>query len=163
MFKYEGQRISFNIKSLKLAVVIVLLELERQYFETLLSNCKQGSSQTQDQIQPMSFSYSWYKGYLKFLWIKKSRSYHCISVITNPASTDEEVGAIPGLAQWIEGSGVPMNCGVCCRHGSDLALLRLWHRPAATALIRPLAWELPYAVGAALKKRPNQTTSMHHT
>ena len=26
-----------------------------------------------------------------------------------------------------------------------------WHRPAATAPIRPLAWEPPYAVGAALK------------
>ena len=32
-------------------------------------------------------------------------------------------------------------------------ILWLWHRPAAVALIRPLAWELPYAVGAALKKK----------
>ena len=31
-------------------------------------------------------------------------------------------------------------------------LLWLWHRLAATALIQPLAWELPYAVGAALEK-----------
>ena len=29
--------------------------------------------------------------------------------------------------------------------------LWLWHRPAAVAPIRPLAWELPYATGAALK------------
>ena len=30
-----------------------------------------------------------------------------------------------------------------------------WHRPVATALIRPLAWESPYATGVALeKKRP---------
>ena len=29
----------------------------------------------------------------------------------------------------------------------------LWHRPGATALIRPLAWETPYAAGAALKKK----------
>ena len=28
----------------------------------------------------------------------------------------------------------------------------LWCRPAAVALIRPLAWEPPYAMGAALKK-----------
>ena len=35
----------------------------------------------------------------------------------------------------------------------DLVLLWLWHRPAAIALIRPLAWESPYASGAALKKR----------
>ena len=32
-------------------------------------------------------------------------------------------------------------------------LLWLWCRSAATALIRPLAWELPYAVGVALKKQ----------
>ena len=38
------------------------------------------------------------------------------------------------------------------RRGWDLALLWLWHRPAATAWIRPLAWEPPYAAGASLKK-----------
>ena len=45
-----------------------------------------------------------------------------------------------------------MSGGVGHRHGSDLALLWLWHRPVATALIRPLAWEPPCATGAALKK-----------
>ena len=45
-----------------------------------------------------------------------------------------------------------MSCGVDRRQGSDLALPWLWHRPAATAPIRPLALELPYATGAALKK-----------
>ena len=31
----------------------------------------------------------------------------------------------------------------------------LWHRPAATAQIPPLAWEPPHAVGESLKnKRP---------
>jgi len=44
-----------------------------------------------------------------------------------------------------------MNCGVGCRCGSDLALLWLWCRPAATALIPPLAWELIYTAGEALK------------
>ena len=38
------------------------------------------------------------------------------------------------------------------RHGSDLALLWLWHRLAATAPIQPLAWEPPYATGVALEK-----------
>ena len=38
------------------------------------------------------------------------------------------------------------------RCGSDLALLWLWHRLVATAPIKPLAWEPPYATGAALKK-----------
>ena len=32
-------------------------------------------------------------------------------------------------------------------------MLWLWCRPAATALIRPLAWELPYVTGTALKKK----------
>jgi len=45
-----------------------------------------------------------------------------------------------------------MSCGVDCRHGSDPALLWLWHRLAAVAPIRPLAWEPPYAAGAALKR-----------
>jgi len=35
----------------------------------------------------------------------------------------------------------------------DPVLLWLWCRPAASALIRSLAWEPPYAVGAALKKK----------
>ena len=49
-----------------------------------------------------------------------------------------------------------MSCGVGCRRGSDPALLWLWLRPAATALIRPLAWEPPYAVSAALEKTKRQ-------
>ena len=31
--------------------------------------------------------------------------------------------------------------------------LWLWYRPASVAPIQPLAWELPYAAGAALKKK----------
>ena len=38
------------------------------------------------------------------------------------------------------------------RRGLDPKLLWPWHRPAATALIRPLAWEPPYATGATLGK-----------
>ena len=61
------------------------------------------------------------------------RSSRCGSVVTNLTNVYEDVGLIPGLAQWVK----------------DLALLWLWL--AATALIRPLAWELPYALGTALK------------
>ena len=46
-----------------------------------------------------------------------------------------------------------MNCGVGHRCSTDLVLLWLWYRPAVVALIRPLAWESPYAIGAALKKK----------
>ena len=49
-----------------------------------------------------------------------------------------------------------MSCGVGHRRSSDTALLWLWHRPAAVAPIRPLAWEPPYAAGAALKKTKDQ-------
>ena len=48
-----------------------------------------------------------------------------------------------------EGSDVAVTCGVGRRRGLDPALLWRWHRLAATAPIRPLAWEPPYAVGAA--------------
>jgi len=49
-----------------------------------------------------------------------------------------------------------VNCGVGRRRSSDPALLWLWHRPGATAPIRPLAWKVPYAVGVALEKAKKQ-------
>ena len=61
------------------------------------------------------------------------------------------MGSIPGLAQWVKGSGVAVGCGVDHRCGSDLALLWLWHRLAAVVPIRPLAWEPTYATGVVLK------------
>ena len=45
-----------------------------------------------------------------------------------------------------------MSCDVGLRLGSDPVLLWLWHWPAATGPIRPLAWEPPYAVGMAIEK-----------
>jgi len=51
----------------------------------------------------------------------------------------------------LSGLAIPaaVSCGVGCRHGSDPALLWLWRRLVATAPIGPLAWEPPYAAGAA--------------
>jgi len=79
------------------------------------------------------------------------------------------MGLIPGLALWVKGSGIAASCGVGCRCGSDPVLLWLWCRPAAAALIQPLAWELPYAMGVTLKKKkrkkkkktPTKQTSKH--
>ena len=45
----------------------------------------------------------------------------------------------PGLAQWVK----------------DPLLLWLWCRPASAALILPLVWELPYAMGTAPKGEKN--------
>ena len=61
----------------------------------------------------------------------------------------EDAGLIPGLR---------IRCCHKLWHGSQrcslaLALLWLWHRSAAVAPIRPLAWELPYAAGATLKRK----------
>ena len=46
---------------------------------------------------------------------------------------------------------------VGCRFGSDLVLLWMWRRLAAAALILPLAWELSYATGTALKKKKKKS------
>ena len=60
---------------------------------------------------------------------------------------------IPGRAPWVKRSSVAVSCGVGHRHGSNPVLLWLWHRLlVTTALIRPLAWETPYAVGVTLEK-----------
>ena len=50
-------------------------------------------------------------------------------------------------------NGVASSCGAGFRHSPEPALLWLWYRQTATAPILPLAWELPYATGAALKSK----------
>ena len=49
-----------------------------------------------------------------------------------------------------------MSYGVGRRRGSDPMLLWLWCKLATTAPIEPLAWEPPYAKGAALEKTKNK-------
>ena len=53
-----------------------------------------------------------------------------------------------------------MSCAIGHRGGLDPTLLWLWHRLAATALIRPLAWELPYTVVAALEKAKKKKVTL---
>jgi len=54
-----------------------------------------------------------------------------------------------------------VGCGVGHRYVWDPALLWLWHRPAAVPPIQPLAWELPYAVSAALKRKEKKNLKIH--
>ena len=64
----------------------------------------------------------------------------------------EDVGSIPGLDRRVKHL-VATICGVGCKCGLDLVLLWLCHRLTTAALIQPLAWELPCAIGAALKRQ----------
>ena len=73
-----------------------------------------------------------------------------------PTSIHEDVGSIPGLTEWVGGAGIAVSCGVGLRRSSDPMLLWLWRRPVATTPVRPLTWEPPYAVGAALEKTKRQ-------
>ena len=55
-----------------------------------------------------------------------------------------------------------MCCGVGRRLGSDPTLLWLWCRPAAVALIQPLAWEVPYAIGGGPRKQKKKKKKKDH-
>ena len=58
----------------------------------------------------------------------------------------EEAGSIPGLAHWVK----------------DLTLLWLWCKPAASAPVLPLAWELPYAKGVAINRKKKKSFNLSH-
>ena len=87
---------------------------------------------------------------LRIFWLG---GFHCGAVEKNLISIHEDTGSTLVLTQWVKGSGVAVSCGVGRRRGSDPTLLWLWCRPAAVALIQPVAWELPYAALKSQKKK----------
>ena len=64
--------------------------------------------------------------------------------VKNWTGIREEAGLIPGLALWVNNLASGIH-----RCSSDLVWLR--RRLAASAPIRPLAWELLYTTGGALR------------
>ena len=73
--------------------------------------------------------------YIVTIVTKIYRCSCCGAVQMNLTSNHEVSGSIPVLAQWVRDPG------------------GLGHRCVAVALIQPLAWEPPYALGAALKSK----------
>ena len=71
-----------------------------------------------------------------------SWSSHCDTVGLAASWERWDAGLIPRLAQWVH----------------DLELLRLWPRSPLWLGFNPwpLAWELPHAVGVALKRQKNK-------
>ena len=45
--------------------------------------------------------------------------------VENPTGIQEDVDSIPGLTQWVKGSGIAVSGGIGGRCSSDLALLWL--------------------------------------
>ena len=82
------------------------------------------------------------------------------SVETNLTSIHEDTGLTPALL-----SGLKIQCWpeLWCRSPMWLesGVAVLWCSPVATAPIRLLAWEPPYAVGAALKSKKRQIGPMN--
>ena len=118
-------------------------------------------------LQKISQYIYWEKSMYKFwfnlihvvqIHVAKSHMYVGVPImaqqLTNLTSIHEDAGLIPGLAQWVKDMALPWAV-VWVTDTARIPCCYLWLfcRPAATAPIGSLAWELPYAMGAALKRQ----------
>ena len=93
-----------------------------------------------------------------FFLYKKCRKSHLELLLwlrglrTPPVSMRMQVQSLPSLSGLKLSIWHHSSCNVDLTCASDPVLL--WYRLVAVATIQPLAWELPYAAGMALKKRP---------
>ena len=89
------------------------------------------------------------EGYLKSdtwefpLWLSELRTRHRVP---------EAAGSIPSPTQRVKDPALPQ----AVVQIADLSLLWLWRRLAAAAPIQPLALELTYATGVALKRKKEE-------
>ena len=72
--------------------------------------------------------------------------------MANWTGIHEGLDSVTGLAQWGKNPAAP-SWGVGRWCSSEPVLLWLWCRLAAAALIRPLAWKLPFAANVAQKRK----------
>ena len=97
------------------------------------------------------FVIDYFSIYSQTLIGSRAGSSHCGAEETNSTRNHEFAGIdpLPHPVGW--GSGIAVSCNVGHRRGLNPELL--WCRSAFVAPSWPLAWEGPYASGAALKSR----------